>query len=139
VIAYLDASILLRLAFDESGALAEWTRIDAAVTSALTRVECLRTLDRRRVRDVLPPAELALRQATVLRLLDTADVVDVSRSILRWAAQPFPLSLGTLDAIHLGTAMLLRRRVGQEDLTFATHDLELGLAASACGFHVIGT
>jgi hypothetical protein len=39
----------------------------------------------------------------VLRLLEAKDHVDVSRAVLRRAADPFPTPLGTLDA-QLATA-----------------------------------
>jgi prevent-host-death family protein len=44
---------------------------------------------------------------------------------------------GTLDAIHLATALLWRER-SDADLLMATHDATLGLAARAVGFRVIG-
>ena len=47
--AYVDASVLLRIALDQSDALPEWRKIAPAVASVLLRTECLRTLDRVRV------------------------------------------------------------------------------------------
>jgi hypothetical protein len=48
-----------------------------------------------------------------------------------------PTVLGTLDAIHLATALLWRENTGS-DLVMATHDGSLALAARAAGFRVIG-
>jgi hypothetical protein len=48
-----------------------------------------------------------------------------------------PTEIGTLDAIHLATA-LLWRDMTQEELTMATHDGALALAARAHGLPVIG-
>jgi hypothetical protein len=48
-----------------------------------------------------------------------------------------PLPLGTLDALHLSTAILWREVRGKE-LVMATHDRGLGEAARAFGFAVIG-
>jgi predicted nucleic acid-binding protein len=45
--------------------------------------------------------------------------------------------LGTLDAIHLATALAWRERA-DEDLTLATHDRALGAAARASGVPVVG-
>jgi Transposase DDE domain len=39
VIAYIDTSVLLRVALGQSNALPEWRQIDRGITSALTRVE----------------------------------------------------------------------------------------------------
>jgi hypothetical protein len=48
-----------------------------------------------------------------------------------------PTEVGTLDAIHLATA-LLWKEMSHVDLTVATHDNALGLAARAHGLPVVG-
>jgi hypothetical protein len=48
-----------------------------------------------------------------------------------------PTELGTLDAIHLATA-LLWRDFTDEPLTMATHDAALAIAAEAHGLPVVG-
>ncbi len=52
--------------------------------------------------------------------------------VLDRAAQPMPTELGILDAIHLATA-LLWKEMSRVELTMATHDAALGLAARAQG------
>jgi predicted nucleic acid-binding protein len=138
VIAYLDASVVLRLVLGEPHRLAEWERVEAGVASALTEVECLRTLDRLGRMNRLSPTDLVERRAAVYRLLDAVEVVDVSRPVLRRASESFPAPLGTLDAIHLSTA-LLWRDANDASLTVATHDVALAMAARAVGFPVVGT
>ncbi len=54
------------------------------------------------------------------------------------AAQPTPTELGTLDAIHLASALLWKDEM-RLDLFMATHDIALGLAAKAHGIKLIGT
>ena len=49
-----------------------------------------------------------------------------------------PTELGTLDAIHLATA-LLWKEMSHVNLVMATHDGPLGLAAQAHGLTVVGT
>lgn len=137
MIAYLDASVVLRLVLGEKDRLAQWAQVDAAVASALTEVECLRTLDRLARMDRLSPEELAERRGAVYRTLEAVDLVDVSRTVLRRASEPFPTPLGTLDAIHLATALLWREATGDR-LTMTTHDRELATAARATGFSVAG-
>lgn len=138
MIAYLDASVLLRLVLGEPGRLGEWRKVRRGVASALVRVECLRTLDRLRLAGRLADAELARRRASVIALCDHLDLVAVDDAVLSRAAEPFPTPLGTLDAVHLATA-LLWRQTQQQDLVMATHDAALGLAARACGLDVIGS
>lgn len=137
MIAYLDASVVLRLVLGEQGRLAEWTRIDRAVASALTEVECLRTLDRLARGGALTAAEVADGRAMVYELLEASEVVDVGRPVLRRASDAFPTPLGTLDAIHLATALGWQAARAMP-LTMATHDKALATAARAMGLPVIG-
>jgi uncharacterized protein len=137
VIAYVDASVLLRIALDQANALPEWRRIDEGVASALISTECLRTLDRERLRERLSDVDVAARRARTLALITSLDLVDIDATVLDRAAQPMPTDLGTLDAIHLATALLVKEQ-RQIDLVMATHDQALGLAAKAYGFQVVG-
>ncbi|MEX0691219.1 MAG: type II toxin-antitoxin system VapC family toxin [Gemmatimonadales bacterium] len=137
MIAYLDASVLLRLVLGEPEAWEGWTEVQRAVASGLTEVEVLRTLDRLARQGALTVDEVAERRAAALALLERIELIEVSPPILRRAAEPFPTPLGTLDAIHLATALAWRE--GREpDLTLATHDRALGAAARAFGFRVLG-
>ena len=101
--AYLDASVILRIVFGESAPLVECDAITKGLTSALTRVECARTLDR-------------------IRHLKLA-----------------PVPMGTLDALHLASALAWREQHSDYDFAFATHDRALGKAARTMGLTVIGT
>jgi predicted nucleic acid-binding protein len=135
--AYLDSSVLLRIVLGQPGRLKEWPAIGTSVASALVEVECLRTLDRIRLTQHIRDEELAAARDAVYRLLVSADVIDPDPTVLRRAAQPLPTALGTLDAIHLATAMLWQEG-HDEPLALATHDAALATAARACGLRVIG-
>jgi predicted nucleic acid-binding protein len=134
--AYLDASVLLRLVLGQRGQLAEWKAVRVGVASALTEVECLRTLDRLRLHGTAAD-EIAVRREAVYRLVERIELVEPTSVVLRRAAQPMPMALGTLDAVHLATA-LLWQETREKDLVLATHDRALALAARASGLHVIG-
>ena len=137
MIAYVDASVLLRVGLEQPNALPEWGAIEQGISSALITTESLRTLDRLRLRTHLQDAQVAERPATLLALLSSLELVDVDIAVLSRAAQPLPTELGTLDAIHLASALLWQETTGT-DLVMATHDSALGLAAQAHGLKVIG-
>lgn len=137
MIAYLDSSTILRIVLGQANALQEWRSITQGVASALVEVECLRTLDRLRLAEDLKDAEIAARRETVFRLLEAIEVVELTRPILSRAAQPLPTALGTLDAIHLATALLWKERTSA-DLVMATHDEGLATASRASGLRVVG-
>ena len=137
MIIYLDSSVLLRVVLGQAGSLREWRSIDRAVASELVEVESLRTLDRLRLAERLPDEQIASRREVVYRLLESVEIVEPNRSVLQRASQPLPTSLGTLDAIHLVTALLWREKTGT-DLAMATHDDALATAARASGLRVLG-
>lgn len=133
---YVDSSVLLRVVLGESPRLKAWGRIEQAVSSELIRLESLRTIDRARVRLGLSDEQVAGRREAVIEALEGFSLVPVASAVLERAADPFPTTLGSLDAIHLATALLVRGRF--EELSLATHDEELALAARAVGFRVEG-
>ncbi len=100
-------------------------------------MECLRTIDRLRVRGVMSLEDAVARREAMFRILESLEVVEVTPAVLHRASQPMPAPLGTLDAMHLATADLWRE-VNDEELLLATHDAELALAGRSVGFRVIG-
>jgi predicted nucleic acid-binding protein len=137
MIAYVDSSVLLRRLLGQPGALKEWAKIETGVASAIAEVECLRTLDRIRLAEGIEEEEMAVRREAVYRLLESLEVVEPTRAVLARSSQPMPTVLGTLDAIHLATALLWRENMSS-DLVMATHDSALALAARATGLRVVG-
>lgn len=133
---YFDSSVVLRVVLGERGRLVEWSRASEAVTSEITRVECLRVIDRLRVAGGMDDRELARRRAAALKVLHGFELVRLNRAVLERAAEPFPMQIRTLDALHLASALLVRTRYPA--LRFATHDADLATAALAEGLPVIG-
>jgi hypothetical protein len=137
MIAYVDSSALLRVVLGQPGRIAEWGDLDEAVASDLIEVECLRTLDRLRILGKISDDEVAVRREAVYRVLEEFQLIGLSQAVLARASQPFPTLLGTLDALHLSSALLWRES-SQTDLVMATHDVSLATAARAVGFAVVG-
>jgi uncharacterized protein len=137
VTTYLDSSAALRIILGAPEALPEWDTFEHLISSALLEVECLRTLDRLRLVDTIPPEEIALRRQTVYDLVSRIDVIELTPTVLARAGQPLPVPLKTLDAIHLAAAALWQE-VEEDETVIATHDAGLALAARAIGFRVIG-
>ena len=138
MIAYLDSSVLLRVVLGQPNALDEWDEIERGVASRLAEVACLRTLDRLRLAEPLADREIAIRREAVYRILDAIEIVELTRPVLARASQPMPTALGTLDAIHLSTALLWGERTGAR-LVMTTHDEALAMASRASGLSVIGS
>ncbi|MBI4259468.1 MAG: type II toxin-antitoxin system VapC family toxin [Actinobacteria bacterium] len=133
---YVDSSVLLRVVLGEPRRLRVWGRITNAVSSELIRPECLRTIDRARLRLGLADQVIAERRGSILEAIEGFSLVPVVPRVLERAAEPFPTMLGSLDAIHLASALVARNEF--EGLSLATHDDELAIAARAVGFTVHG-
>ena len=133
---YVDSSVLLRIVLGEPDRLRIWPTLTNAFSSELIRLECLRTIDRARIRLGLEDRGIAKYRADVLEAVDAFGLVALDSIVLERALEPFPTGLGFLDAIHLASALLIRDDL--DGLVFATHDDELGTAARATGFLVHG-
>ena len=124
---YLDSSALLKLLLQEqeTEALRSWlsTREHLiAVSSELAWVEVVRAMRR------ADPA----RVPTARALLSGLDLVPLTTSVIEQAAEVGAVTLRSLDAIHLASALTLR-----PDLTaFVAYDYRLTAAAQAAGLDV---
>lgn len=121
----------------EPGALDELHSYEALVSSELIAVESLRTIDRLRLQGALTQEEAAERLRVVADWLEAIDLVLLRPPVLNRASEPLPMPLGTLDAIHLATALVWRGQMTALPV-IATRDTALGLAARTFGFDVVG-
>ena len=137
MLVYVDSSAALRVALGAPNRLREWGSITRGVSSRLLGLECLRFVDRERLRLGLDDAGFVDRREAIYRILGDIEIIPVTDQVLERASQPFPSSLGSLDSIHLASALLWQQSEG-ESLSFATHDGELSQAARAMGFKVLG-
>jgi predicted nucleic acid-binding protein len=124
----LDASALVKLVTQEPEAgalrrmLRDWPR---RVTSAIATVEVTRVARRYSTEAIaLRRAEQALAQVTLVAVTD---------EILLQATEVGPITLRSLDAIHLASALSLERDLGG----FVTYDADLADAARSLGIDVL--
>ncbi len=134
---YLDTSVVLRRVLRQPNRLASWGKWDAAFASVLLRVEYLRAVDRLRLEGYLSDEQRVVLHQELRRIEGAIHTVPLHDEIVAQAAGPFGTVLGTLDALHLATAMTLRRKLGLE-LAILTHDHQLARAAQSNGFDVQG-
>ena len=136
MIVYVDSSVLLRIVTGAPGRLGRWGEITVPISSELIRLECYRTIDRARIRFSLSDTEVLERRTSIKERLDTFQLIPLETTVLERASEALPSALGSLDAIHLTSALLARRRY--PDIILATHDAELAVAAREMGFPVLG-
>jgi len=133
---YLDTSVVLRVLFHEPNPVKIWGKWDKAYSSSLWRVEALRTVDRLRLSGDLSDKDVADLAREIRLVQETLWIYPLDDSVLQRASESFPTAMGTLDALHLSTALAIRG-FDKPDL-FLTHDSRLGTAARSVGFDVLG-
>lgn len=134
---YVDASIVLRLVLGQPNAIDDLSAFDSLVSSRLLRVECLRSVDRLGLTAALTRDQVRAALANLEAFLESVTFVEVSNAVLTRAGQPLPSPLGTLDALHLASALLWQDWT-QGAVALATHDRVLARAAREYHLHVVG-
>lgn len=126
-VAYLDASAVVKLLVREAETTALRRQLQAwprRASSALLRVELLRTVRR---------AGLPRLMAGARRLLASIDLIRLDDDLLERAAEIQPFTVRSLDAIHLATALSL----GRDLAGVVTYDARMSAAGQALGLPVI--
>jgi predicted nucleic acid-binding protein len=133
---YVDTSVVLRILLREPNPVKIWGQWNKAYSSALWRVEALRTVDRLRLAHEISDSEVAELVREIKITHETFAIHPVTNQIFQRASETFPTVVGTLDAIHLATALSIREIENIDYLL--THDSQLATAARSLGFDVMG-
>lgn len=137
MIAYIDSSVLLRIALNQENKLEEFSDIKLGGSSRLLKAECLRTLDRLVAARRLSESDCIAASEYLFEAFEHLEIIPLSELILERVGEPLSVNLGTLDAIHLFSAISWRWHKKHSPV-FLTHDVTLGKAAQMFGFKVAG-
>ncbi len=135
--AYIDSSVFLRILLNQKARLKKFHQVTKPVASLLLKTEVLRTIDRLRVTGKINEDQFVTLTSQVHESLNSIEFIRLSDSIVNSAGGSLPIALGTLDAIHLVSALSWKNS-RKEEIVFLTHDELLGKAALAAGFAVMG-
>jgi predicted nucleic acid-binding protein len=136
MIVYVDTSVVLRVLLHEPNPVGIWGQWNKAYSSALWRVEALRTVDRLRLTHEISDTEVAELVRDIQITHQTFSIHPITNQVLQRASETFPTVVGTLDAMHLATALSIREIESVDFLL--THDSQLSTAARSLGFEVMG-
>jgi len=129
---YLDSSAVMRYLLRHDG------RIDLKATSAtfvsseILELECKRTLIRYRLTGNIDDNEYADLGADLNEFVEGVSLIAVNSEIIRSAAENWGVVVGSLDSIHLATALAYKTQ-----LQLITHDKALARSARIKNIHVI--
>lgn len=132
---YLETSALLRAALQQQREVTEcMRRATAWVTSALTLIECERTLVSMLHARRVSRAQSARAHAYLRDVVWRTDVSELDASVLERAGQPFPVEpVRSLDGLHLASIL---RWSEQGPLDAVTSDARVNDNATALGITV---
>ncbi len=124
---YLDTSAVLRAVL-ETGTTPDLEerirRAELLVTSRLSRVESARAFQRLRLAGVAPEARLGDAEREVATVWGRCELWELTPGVCELACQVAPgKPLRALDALHLATFLVARRRIARLELLTADERL----------------
>ena len=128
---YIDSSIALALLLREISYGVITDEYEDLLASELLELECRRTLDRIRIQEGLPDAQIAELLSDLDLILSSIRIVQLSAPIIKRAKGSFPTVIRSLDALHLATAELSNVSV------FLSRDKQQATAAKAMGLKTV--
>ncbi|MBS0618479.1 MAG: type II toxin-antitoxin system VapC family toxin [Spirochaetes bacterium] len=134
---YIDASVLLRFLLQQQSAINIVELRGDFFSSELLPLECRRTLVRYRLIQEIDDEKYLALSEDLTQLCKRITVLKVDSEILNRAAQNWGIVLGSLDSIHLATAIRYRE-THRDEWTFLTHDNALAGGARLNEFRVMG-
>ena len=136
MICYIDTSVVLRSIFGHREQFQNWKEIKKGLSSELLTVECHRVIDRYRLQGELDDKQVSEIKVSLTAFLRGLTLYQITGKILERASLPFPTVIGTLDAIHLSTALRWKEK-HKEELHILSFDEQLRIAAQAMGLKVL--
>lgn len=130
---YVDSSAVLRHILNDDPAFGEVASSDPVGSSDLLAIECHRVLQRERMAGHLDDRQYSEAAVLLGDILDRLTLIEIGPAVKRRAAGPFPTVIGTLDAIHLASALLWQEAEPGTDLRILTQDRQLALCAKSLG------
>ena len=137
MICYVDSSVLLRYLFGVDKRFTETSVCEAVGSSRLLQVECARVIERYRLMGALDDRQTAETHRLLVRLLESLHIIEITPAILDRASQSYPTVVGTIDALHLASA--LEWRSTRDDLFLLTDDSQMETCAIALGITMWGS
>ena len=133
MVAYLDASVLLRHILLGEEPIRHALEFPRVVSSELIEIECRRVLHRCRLAGELTDETLTVARERLDEVLAGIDLLEMSMQIKQRAMDPFPVNVRTLDALHVATALMVGEDAG--GVALFSHDEGMNRCARSLGIN----
>ena len=133
---YIDSSVVLRYLLNGDSELLAIEDYENRGSSELLFIECSRVLQRYRLDGQLTDHQLQEAVTHFREIYDAFLIFDMGPQVKNRSAGPFPTTIGTLDSIHLSTAILWSEQE-RVPLVIFTYDQQMRTCAHAMGIHTL--
>jgi hypothetical protein len=134
---YLDSSVVICRLFKEDPALDSIADSDQLGSSDLLAIECKRVLQRERMAGHLDDRRYSESVVQLEEILEQLYLIDIGPAVKQRAAGAFPTVIGTLDAIHLASAILWEAASPGSEFCILTYDKQRALCAQSLGLRLL--
>ena len=133
---YVDSSVVLAYLLSSDRGFERVHEFDIIGSSELLHIECQRVLHTYRLMGMLTDSELEQAVSYFLELYDGIRIFEMTTSVKSRSSETFPTVVGSLDAIHLSTALLWAARDAGPCMVF-TYDTQMKTCAHSLGMSTV--
>ena len=134
MIGFVDTSVVLRFVLEGDISLHQAFAATITACSELLWIESMRVAQRLRLDGALSDQGLAEAVSRIAACYASFRVYLLDDEIKQAAAGPFPIVIGTLDALHLACARRCAKQYPGEALLVYSYDKQMNLCARTLGF-----
>ena len=134
MVGYLDTSVVLRHILQGEASIRHALQCGRVISSELLEIESRRVIHRLRMEGGLDDGGFVLAVERLDKLLSGVSLLALSPRVKKRAMGAFPVSVKTLDALHLASALVYAETMPAETLLVFSHDTALNRCARALGF-----
>ena len=134
MVAYMDSSVILRHILLGEESIRHALACERVVTSELTEIECRRVLHRYRMGGHLDDDGFVAAADRFELVQAGISVLALSSAVKTRAMGAFPVTVKTLDALHLATAAVFAQSYREHSLLLFSHDTAMNRCAAALGY-----
>ena len=134
---YVDSSVILRFLLLRDPSFTETAQFEKLGSSELLVIECNRVIQRYHFENLINDEQLGEVKQHLDEIVDGISLIELTKTIKNRAASFFPTVIGTLDAIHLSSALLWKEYDDDEGLVLFTFDNQMITCARALSLELI--
>lgn len=135
MVGYLDSSVALRHLLLGDISIKHVMEYPRIISSELLKIECFRVFHRCRMEKDFDDSGFTSARERLENLLESVELLELSPAVKQRSLESFPVSLKTLDALHLSSALLFAVEAS-EDIVVFSYDTNMNRCARALGFTV---